>query len=81
MEMRMSNKVFVERLNKELDNIDVPQNRTERIEVLSKLLKIPRFKAEAILQGSTRPEEDLLSILAKELEVSVDWLLGNSEMK
>lgn len=45
----MLNKRFSERLNKELDNIGVPEATAERIEILSKLIKIPKFKAEALL--------------------------------
>lgn len=75
----MLNKRFSERLNKELDNIGVPESSAERIEVLSKLVKIPRFKAEALLCGATNPDIDLLNTLAQEFEVSADWLVGKSD--
>ncbi len=75
----MLNKRFSERLNKELDNIGAPESSAERIEVLSKLIKIPKFKAEALLNGATTPDKDLLDTLAQELEVSADWLVGKSE--
>ncbi len=39
-------------------------------------LKIPRFKAEAILNGNFPPDLPLLNHIAQELEVEVDWLLG-----
>ncbi len=77
----MNNKQFSERLNKELDEIGVPQRSDERVEVFSKLIKIPRFKAEAILNGNTNPEAPLLKLLADELEVSADWLLGKSDKR
>ena len=77
----MSNKQFSERLNKELDDIGVPQRNNERVEVFAKLIKIPRFKAEAILNGQTQPEAPLLDILAIELEVNPDWLLGKSDKR
>lgn len=77
----MPNKRFSERLNKELDSIGVPEATPERIEALSKLIKIPRFKAEALLNGNTGPDEALLQILAEELEVNADWLLGKSDSK
>ena len=79
MEMDMSNKQFSERLNKELDDIGVPQRNDERIEIVAKLLKVPRFKAESILSGNTSPDTPLLDLLTQELEVSADWLLGKSE--
>lgn len=77
----MTNKLFSERLNRELDGIGAPLHSQERIDVFAKLLKIPKFKAEAILSGSTLPSPDLLEILAEELEVNPDWLLGKSEQK
>lgn len=75
----MSNKQFSERLNKELDDIGVPQRNDERIEVFAKLLKVPRFKAEALLTGNTTPDAPLLDLLAEELEVNSEWLLGKSD--
>jgi hypothetical protein len=75
----MLNKRFSERLNSELDNIGVPEAGAERIEILSKLVKIPRFKAEALLNGATNPDEKLLNQLAQEFEVSASWLVGNDE--
>lgn len=77
----MLNKRFSERLNRELDSIGVPEATAERIEVLSKLIKIPKFKAEALLNGITNPDETLLKILAQELEVNADWLIGKSDSK
>ena len=77
----MSNKRFSERLNKELDDIGVPQRNDERVEVFAKLIKVPRFKAEAILNGNTNPEAPLLELLAEELEVNAEWLLGKSDKR
>ncbi len=77
----MNNKQFSERLNKELDDIGVPQRSNERIEVFAKLIKVPRFKAEAILNGNTNPERPLLELLAEELEVDIDWLVGKSDKR
>ena len=74
----MNKKQFSERLNKELDEIGVPQHNAERVEALAKLIHVPRFKAESILSG-TNPELPVLELLADELEVSVDWLLGKSD--
>ena len=77
----MSNKQFSERLNKELDDMGVPQRNDERIEVFAKLIKVPRFKAESLLNGNTNPEAPLLDLLAEELEVNADWLLGKSDQR
>lgn len=72
----MSNKRFAERLNQALDDIGVPEHSDERIEVFAKLVKIPKFKAEAMLDGIIMPDAELLEALANEFEVSQNWLLG-----
>lgn len=72
----MPNRIFSERLNAELDEIGMPQPTKERIETFSKLTELPRFKAQAVLNGSEIPNEKVLSFLANQLEVSVAWLLG-----
>lgn len=77
----MLNKRFSERLNKELDSIGVPETTAERIEVLSKLLKVPKFKAETLLNGITSSDDALITALALELEVNADWLIGKSDSK
>ena len=77
----MPNKRFSERLNNELDTMGVPQSTSERINAFAKLLKVPKFKAEALLSGVTIPDESLLTIIADELEVNEDWLLGKSDDK
>lgn len=75
----MLNKKFSERLNKELDSIGVPEATAERIAILSKLIKVPKFKAEALLNGLTKPDAVLLKTLAEELEVTEDWLIGKGD--
>ncbi|MDI9817855.1 MULTISPECIES: hypothetical protein [unclassified Legionella] len=72
---------FAERLNKELDSIDVPSRSEERIEAFAKLVRIPKFKAEAFLNGITLPDDKLLTSIAEELEVNTSWLIGKSEQK
>ena len=75
----MNNKRFSERLNKELDEIGVPEQLDERLIAFSKWIKLPRFKAEALLNGNMIPEPPVLELLAKEFEVSTDWLLGKTQ--
>ena len=77
----MSNRQFSERLNKELDDIGVPECFEERVAVFSKLIKVPRFKAEALLNGSMVLDPLLLDMIANELEISVDWLSGKNEKR
>lgn len=74
----MSNKAFAGRLNQALDDIDAPTRQAERVDVLSKLVKIAHFKAEALLEGTVAPDAALLSLLANEFEVSEEWLLGKN---
>ena len=68
-------------MNKELDSIGVPESTPERIEILAKLIKVPKFKAESLLTGVSSPDATLLKILADEFEVNADWLLGKSDSK
>ena len=75
----MSNKRFAERLNKALDDIEAPEHTDERMDVLAKLVKIPKFKAQAMLNGVILPDEALLNTLASEFEVSPEWLLGQDQ--
>jgi len=73
----MSHKKFAERLNKTLDEIELPTQHDERVDSFAKLLKIPRFKADALLTGALWPDPQLLDLLINELEVAKDWLLGD----
>lgn len=77
----MTNKQFSERLNKELDNIGVPLLGSERIDVFARLMKLPKYKAESLLNGNTIPDVELLGLLAAELEVNGEWLIGKSEQR
>jgi len=73
----MRDKEFAERIALELNEIGLPKNEHERTDALSKLLHLPHFKAEALLSGSIKDSETI-NKLAKELEVSADWLLGKA---
>jgi len=75
----MTNKIFADRLNQGLDEIGLPSNQHERIEAFSKLLNIPRFKAETILTGQMPVDDALLTSIANELEVEMAWLLGRDD--
>jgi hypothetical protein len=72
------NKQFAERVNRELDEIGVPPRNDERVEIFAKLLKLPRFKAEALLSGNLPLDDKILHLLAREFEVSAEWLAGRS---
>lgn len=77
----MTNKIFADRLNAELDEIGMPQRIDERIASFAKFIDLPRFKAQAVLNGTTIPDEKVLAFLARQLEVSELWLLGKADRK
>jgi hypothetical protein len=77
----MPHKIFAERLNQALDSIEAPENTSERIHALSLLIKVPKFKAAALLNGEIIPDEMLLHKMAEEFDISGDWLLGNNKTK
>jgi hypothetical protein len=78
----MLNRLLSERLNEELDSIEVPKASTERIDALAKMIRIPKFTAGQLLDGSVNSNDDqMLEKLAQELEVSIDWLVGKSDSK
>lgn len=76
----MSNRKLSERLNNELDAMGVPGLMMERVQVCSKLFKLPKFKTEAILNGMIVDAASMQKI-ADELEVNVDWLMGETKVK
>ncbi|EHL32289.1 hypothetical protein [Legionella drancourtii] len=77
----MSNKKLTERLHKELDELGVPALMTERIQVCSKLFKLPKFKIEALLNGIVAFDSNSMQKIADELDVSIDWLFGAPKEK
>ena len=72
----MKNKIFLDRLHQQLDEIGLPEPADKRTTAFATLIHQPRSKAEAILSGLTYPDQVLLEQLAEEFEVSVAWLLG-----
>jgi hydrogenase maturation factor HypF (carbamoyltransferase family) len=77
----MANQILRERLNKELDALGMPSLEVERSRALSKLIKLPTFKAQVILSGVVVANDYSLDKIANELEVSKEWLLGKSNEK
>lgn len=77
----MSNKRFAQRLNEELDEIGMPQRNSERVESFAKFIHLPKFQAQAVLNGTIIPDEQVLAFLARQLEVNVSWLLGKDDRK
>lgn len=77
----MTNKQFSERLNKELDAIGMPQHMSERTKAFARFAKLPKFKAQTLLNGAMNPDDLILQLLADELEVEQDWLIGKSDKR
>ncbi|MCL9683538.1 hypothetical protein [Legionella maioricensis] len=77
----MTNKKLTERLNNELDELGVPALMTERVQACTKLFKVPKFKIEALLHGVIAFDSETMKKIAKELDVSIDWLVGNHQRK
>ena len=75
----MSNKKLSQRLNDELDELGVPTLITERVQVCSKLFKLPPFKVEALLNGVISFDSHSMQKIADELDVNKDWLIGTSK--
>jgi hypothetical protein len=69
-------KSFSAKLNKCLDDLDVPENPRERASILSKMLDLPRQQAWGLIEGTLVPDEDLAARIAEEMEVELEWLFG-----
>lgn len=75
--MQQSAKHFAEQLNKALDELGVPTNTRERSAILGKMLHIPKQQAWGFIEGHVIPDEELLRTMSAELEVTVEWLIGD----
>jgi hypothetical protein len=71
-------KLFASRLGECLDGTDAPPQTRERAAILSKMLDIPRPQAWSLLEGQQIPDQALLTRIADEFEVDVNWLSGNN---
>ncbi|MES2217649.1 MAG: hypothetical protein V4501_04465 [Pseudomonadota bacterium] len=77
--MQQIGKHFSERLNKILDELDMPTPIRERALLLSKMLAIPKQQAWSLLDGHLIPDNDLLERIAAELEVEPHQLTGDKK--
>jgi lipopolysaccharide export system protein LptA len=73
--------IFQERLNKELSAFGFPLDKEERIRMFSEIFKLSKHTSASIIYGSIIPEKKMVKIVASELSVSEDWLLGLSNKK
>lgn len=75
----MIKSIFIERLHRLLDSIDMSFDSQERANEFARLFKIPVSTSRAILAGIMPPSDALLDQITKELEVTRDWLLGKEK--
>ena len=77
----MSMKIFKERLAKELNVIGFPTDTEERKKAFSKVFGLSKHTTSSILNGMLLPDKSTLEKISEELEVSVGWLLGETNVK
>lgn len=66
-------KSFAERLNRALDELEMPADLREREVLLAKWLGITREKARVMLNGYSLPTESIYSKIVSELGVEPSW--------
>lgn len=67
--------LFKQRLNKILDDADLPDEHLERVEAFARIFALKRHQVSAILNGKI-PDSALLERIAQEFEVKAEWLHG-----
>jgi transcriptional regulator with XRE-family HTH domain len=72
-------KRFAQRLNKCLDELDMPVATRERAALFGKMLDIPKQQVWSWLEGHTYPTHDELQQIGAELDVDAEWLMKDSE--
>lgn len=77
----MSCSIFQKRLHKELTAFAFPLEKEERIECFSKIFNLSKHTSESIMYGSIIPDLKTIKMIAVELSVSEQWLLGTSNKK
>lgn len=77
--MQQIAKHFALRLNKCLDELDMPVTTRERAALFGKMLDIPKQQVWSWLEGHTLPTDAELQQIAAELDVDAEWLMKKSE--
>lgn len=73
----MNVKCFSERINRELQSAGFPLNDREKAKAFAKVFNVSPYMADSLLHGKMMPSKELLEEIAKEFEVSQDWLSGD----
>jgi hypothetical protein len=66
--VQLNAKKLAHQINKSLDEIGVPENSKERLNIFIRMLDIPRQQAWSLLEGQSIPDEQILVKIANELE-------------
>ncbi len=69
-------RVFVDRLNSQLESLGLPTEPVDRIAAFAKIFRISKRESTLILSGRLIPSGELLDRIAEELEVTPKWLTG-----
>ena len=77
----MNNKIFSQRLNRELALLGFPDEMHQKINAVSKVFHVSKHLANAMLFGNTIPSDAHLQRIAEILEVSPQWLTGSENRK
>lgn len=77
----MKNQVFSERFNRELTQLDLPDDPSERPKAVAKVFGVSRHLANAMILGQMSPSEVELNRIAAILEVCPQWLCGDADKK
>jgi hypothetical protein len=67
-------KMFAEKLNSKLDDLDMPPNLRARIPLVAKLLRISPERVRLWLQGSQMPTEREFDLIVNELGFDPHWV-------
>lgn len=77
----MNQKLFTERLNKELVSYGLPIDPQEKARAFARVFKIKPHMAHSMMLGQSMPDDGLLAYMASEFEVNPDWLKGASDKR
>lgn len=77
----MNVKVFSQRFNRELSQMDLPEDLAEKTKAIAKVFSVTRHMANAMIFGHMLPPEDQLDRIAEILDVCPKWLNGSVDRR
>ncbi len=76
-----NSKLFAEKLNAKLDDLEMPADFRERIHILAKMLHISPERARFWLNGYQLPNKNEMDLLEHELGIDTHWLHDQSHQQ